>query len=118
MAKFDLPAAFKYINKVTNRKIHYIGHSQGTLIMFIALASNITDIYNNIASFNAYGPVAYLQHQKSKMLAKLSKTKILNALHIFKVQWLLMINDFGMKTLSNLCTTDPIICKNGLKQIS
>lgn len=82
MAKFDLPAAFKYINKVTNMKIHYIGHSQGTLIMFIALASNITDVYSNIASFNAYAPVAYLQHQKSKMLASLSKTRIINALYV------------------------------------
>lgn len=35
---YDLPAAFKYINRITNRKIHYIGHSQGTLAMFIALS--------------------------------------------------------------------------------
>lgn len=38
MATFDLPAAFTYITRVTSRKIHYIGHSQGTMIMFIALS--------------------------------------------------------------------------------
>jgi lysosomal acid lipase/cholesteryl ester hydrolase len=38
MAKFDLPAAFSNIAKITGQKIHYIGHSQGTLIMFIALS--------------------------------------------------------------------------------
>lgn len=38
MAKYDLPAAFEYINNITHKKIHYIGHSQGTMIMFAALA--------------------------------------------------------------------------------
>lgn len=40
MARHDLPAAFLYINQLTARKIHYIGHSQGTMIMFIALAEH------------------------------------------------------------------------------
>jgi gastric triacylglycerol lipase len=38
MAQFDLTASFKYIANKTSKKIHYIGHSQGTLIMFIALS--------------------------------------------------------------------------------
>lgn len=44
MAMLDLPAAFRYIARVTGRKIHYIGHSQGTLIMFIALAQKLRDV--------------------------------------------------------------------------
>jgi lysosomal acid lipase/cholesteryl ester hydrolase len=40
MAQYDLPAAFSYIKNKTNTKIHYIGHSQGTMIMFIALAEH------------------------------------------------------------------------------
>jgi hypothetical protein len=38
MADFDLPAVFKYINNVTNQTVHYIGHSQGTIQMHIALS--------------------------------------------------------------------------------
>jgi pimeloyl-ACP methyl ester carboxylesterase len=38
MAKFDLPAAFTYIVNITKKPIHYIGHSQGTMIMFAALS--------------------------------------------------------------------------------
>lgn len=38
LAKFDLTASFKYIANKTQQKIHYVGHSQGTLIMFIALS--------------------------------------------------------------------------------
>jgi hypothetical protein len=38
MAQYDLTASLKYIANITKQKINYIGHSQGTLIMFIALS--------------------------------------------------------------------------------
>jgi len=38
MADYDLPALFTYVNKITNQKPHYIGHSQGTIQMHIALS--------------------------------------------------------------------------------
>jgi lysosomal acid lipase/cholesteryl ester hydrolase len=38
LARFDLTAGFRYISAKTGMKINYVGHSQGTLIMFIALA--------------------------------------------------------------------------------
>lgn len=38
MADYDLPAVFKYIVNHTSQKIHYLGHSQGTVQMFIALS--------------------------------------------------------------------------------
>ena len=60
MAFQDIPAAFKYINCLTNRKINYIGHSQGSLIMFIALSQNNPTVNEHIASFSALGPVVYL----------------------------------------------------------
>lgn len=38
MADYDLPALFTYVYKITNQKPHYIGHSQGTIQMHIALS--------------------------------------------------------------------------------
>lgn len=38
MADYDLPAIFKYVNGITRQKISYIGHSQGTMQMHIALS--------------------------------------------------------------------------------
>jgi hypothetical protein len=40
MSDYDLPAAFKYIAAVTQFKVNYIGHSQGTIIMHMALSKN------------------------------------------------------------------------------
>ena len=82
MAMYDLPAAFSYITRVTNRKIHYIGHSQGTLIMFIALSQQLKIVSDNLLSFHAYGPVAYLKHQKSAFLGNLAKTDLPDILNV------------------------------------
>lgn len=38
MADYDLPAIFKHVNSITGQKVNYIGHSQGTIQMHIALA--------------------------------------------------------------------------------
>lgn len=40
MADYDLPGGFRYIANQTQQKVSYIGHSQGTIQMFIALAKN------------------------------------------------------------------------------
>ena len=63
MIDYDLPAAFEYIHNVTKKKIHYVGHSQGTLIMFGALSQKNIAIRSLLASFSALGPVAYLTKQ-------------------------------------------------------
>jgi len=76
MGIYDLPAAFKYIARTTSKKIHYIGHSQGTLIMFIALSRQLKDVTDNILSFHAFGPVAYMTHQSCKIFKTISKTSI------------------------------------------
>lgn len=118
MAIYDLPAAFRYIKAATNRKIHYIGHSQGTLIMFIALCQEIKDVRDNLLSFNAFGPVAYLKHQKSKMMNSLSKTNLPSILLRSHVKWLMMLGDSGYLTLSDICVLSPIVCREGLREIS
>lgn len=82
MAKYDVPASLKYINKITQKKIHYIGHSQGTLIMFIALASKFKGVEEYLASFNAYGPVTYMKQTSSKAFTNLAKTPIASLLYV------------------------------------
>lgn len=44
MAIYDLPASFRYINNVTQRKIHFVGHSIGATIMFIALTEMVEGV--------------------------------------------------------------------------
>ena len=76
MAKYDLPAAFEYIKRVTGQKMHYVGHSQGTLIMFIALSLEIPSVRDNLLSFHALGPVAFLTHVTSKAMKIMAKDDV------------------------------------------
>ena len=68
MIAYDLPDAFTYIHKITEKKIHYVGHSQGTMIMFGALSERNPAIRSLLASFSALGPVAYIENMESKLL--------------------------------------------------
>ncbi|KAI6175985.1 Lipase [Aphelenchoides bicaudatus] len=67
MAKYDLPAMFDKIEKVTGQKqIYYVGHSQGTLIMFAKLASEPT-FEKRIKRFFALAPVAEVKRIKGML---------------------------------------------------
>lgn len=78
MADYDLPAAFRYIANQTQKKINYIGHSQGTIQMFAALAKNNAVIESLIDKYFAFGPVAYVEHQQSNILTLLERSDVLN----------------------------------------
>ncbi|XP_054153917.1 lipase member J-like [Oppia nitens] len=65
MIAYDLPSIIDYILKQTNHSsLAYIGHSQGTAIMFGLLASR-PEYSQIIDPFIALAPVAYVSHIKS-----------------------------------------------------
>ncbi|XP_003506002.1 gastric triacylglycerol lipase isoform X1 [Cricetulus griseus] len=72
MAKYDLPATIDFIvQKTGQEKLHYVGHSQGTTIGFIAFSTNPT-LANRIKTFYALAPVATVTYAQSP-LKKLSR---------------------------------------------
>jgi lysosomal acid lipase/cholesteryl ester hydrolase len=63
MGKFDLPAFITYIlAKTGEKKLSYMGHSQGTSQMFSALAENKGNLRSKINLFIAMSPVVQLVH--------------------------------------------------------
>lgn len=65
MAKYDLPATLNYITKYTHQQsIYYIGHSQGTLIGFMAFSEN-EKLAKKIRLMIALGPVFTVGHMTS-----------------------------------------------------
>jgi len=65
MSQYDLPASFEYINKNTGQLINYIGHSQGTTIMFGALSDRIPGVVNNLKKYIAFAPSAFEGNSKN-----------------------------------------------------
>ncbi|XP_072485058.1 gastric triacylglycerol lipase-like [Notamacropus eugenii] len=63
LALYDLPASIDYVVKKTGQKIFYVGHSQGTLIGFLAF-STLPKLAQEVKVFFALAPVFYTQHTK------------------------------------------------------
>jgi pimeloyl-ACP methyl ester carboxylesterase len=110
MAAKDLPAAFEYISKETGRKINYVGHSQGTLIMFAALAEQKREVLNNIRSFVALAPVLFLSNTEVGLLRFLAKTNQTRLLLKLGYREFLPHGDFRNGAKSKICAFLPSFC--------
>ena len=80
MADFDIPAVIPYVLKATNqKKLAYVGHSQGTLQMFAHLSDNPSFI-DNISIFIALAPIGTVRHLEIRFFKILREVPILRAL--------------------------------------
>lgn len=79
MGYYDIPSVIEYIIKINKmfNKINYIGHSQGTCMLFAALTnSNLQDFFRQtINSFIALAPVARVGNIKSGLLSLMDTLK-------------------------------------------
>lgn len=63
--EYDLPAVIEFVQKLTgHKKVGYVGHSQGTLMMF-GLQSMHPEYADIVEPFVALAPVAYCHHTRS-----------------------------------------------------
>lgn len=82
MADYDLPAVLKYINNITKQKLIYIGHSQGTMQMNIALAKRNSVVEDLLQDYFAFGPVATVKYSKSHLVELLDKSELISWYHL------------------------------------
>nr|CAD2180543.1 unnamed protein product [Meloidogyne enterolobii] len=65
MSSIDLPAMINKALEVSGQsKLYYVGHSQGTLIMFAQLSNNNREFVDKISRFYALAPVATIKYIK------------------------------------------------------
>ncbi len=86
MAQYDIPAAFRYVSGATrSNRIHFVGHSEGTAIMFAALSEKNEDIKRNLGRFVAMGPVAFVKNIDSTLIQVVGGTKIMSLLKTLNI---------------------------------
>ena len=76
MGQYDVKANIEYITRITGqKKLTYVGHSQGTSQMFAALSRPETSSFVNskVNKFIALAPIVYLVNSASKLLIDVSK---------------------------------------------
>jgi hypothetical protein len=82
MADYDLPAVFTYVNSITQQKVHYIGHSQGTIQMHIALSKRNPVVESLMDKYFGFGPVAFVKNAKSHILTLLDHSELIAWFHL------------------------------------
>lgn len=71
----DVPAMIDYIlEKTSQDKLYYIGHSQGTSALF-ALAAEKPEYNEKIRLVSALAPIAFMSRMENEVLQILSKGK-------------------------------------------
>ncbi|KAI3961462.1 hypothetical protein MKX01_001198, partial [Papaver californicum] len=66
IVQFDLPATFDFVLKQTEQKVHYVGHSLGTLVALASFSQGISSqVVDKLRLAALLSPVAYLSHMST-----------------------------------------------------
>ncbi|GMH36493.1 hypothetical protein BSKO_04361 [Bryopsis sp. KO-2023] len=119
MVKFDLPAVVDTVLGVAGaEKLAYVGHSQGTLIGFLALA-NDKALAEKVSLAIMMAPVMFVTHMTSpflKFLAFLKSPELMYALG-WK-EFMPRGSEAESSLFTKLCESHPDTCKNVMMAIS
>ncbi|KAL5058694.1 hypothetical protein RYX36_030298 [Vicia faba] len=110
LASYDLPASVEYVYNYTGQKMHYVGHSQGTLMAFAALSQGqLLDMLRSVALLS---PIAHM-NQISSIVTKLAADLfIANDIYWLGIREFNPNADVGAKFLEDICNTLHLNCAN------
>lgn len=123
MGIYDLPAVIDHILSITGeKKISYIGHSQGTTSFFVMMSEK-PEYNDKILKFVAYAPLAFAAHIKSPIInffAKISKP-VYHGLRLLKMNDFMPTNALLTKIGRYSCEAKSlyqVICSNTLFMVT
>ncbi|KAI4308409.1 hypothetical protein L6164_031488 [Bauhinia variegata] len=111
LVAYDLPATFNYVHDKTKQKLHYIGHSQGTLIALAAFSKD--QLLNMLRSAVLLSPIAYVGQMTSPLARNAAYNFIAETLYfnwgIFEFN---LRGDAFVDFLKKMCERPGIDCTN------
>jgi pimeloyl-ACP methyl ester carboxylesterase len=84
MGMYDIPSVLDYIHNMNKKKIIYIGHSQGTIMLFSALTNKLDYFKTRLALFIALGPVALASKVESLLADYINRVEFENYANKYK----------------------------------
>ncbi|CAJ2645645.1 unnamed protein product [Trifolium pratense] len=110
LASYDLPASVQYVYNNTGQKMHYAGHSQGTLMAFAALSQG--QLLNMLRSAALLSPIAHMNQISSKETKLGADLFLANDIYWLGIREFSPIEDVGAKFLDGICHTLNLNCAN------
>ncbi|KAJ7960318.1 Lipase [Quillaja saponaria] len=110
LVKYDLPATIQYVHDLTGQKLHYVGHSLGTLI---ALASFSKDqLLNLLRSAALLSPIAYAGQMTSPLARNAAENYVAEGLSKIGIYEFDPTGQGVIKVLKSICGKPGVDCTN------
>ncbi|MED6144213.1 hypothetical protein PIB30_013590 [Stylosanthes scabra] len=110
LVAYDLPATFEYVHNQTGQKLHYIGHSQGTLIALAALSKD--QLLNMLRSAALLSPIAYVSQMTSPLAKNAADNFFAEYLYKLGIFEFSLRGDAVIQFLKDMCKKPGIDCTN------
>ncbi|CAI0439938.1 unnamed protein product [Linum tenue] len=108
LVNYDLPATVDYVHNQTGEKLHYIGHSQGTLIALASLSKGL--LMDKLRSATLLCPIAYLG-QMNSFLARVGVDLFIAKVNFFSSSAIFNGNRIDVANLlHNICNVPGVDC--------
>ncbi|XP_065879610.1 triacylglycerol lipase 2 isoform X2 [Euphorbia lathyris] len=113
---YDLPAFFDYVYTHTSQKIHYIGHSLGTLIGLASFSEGL--LADKVRSAAFLSPVAYLSHMNTPLGVIAAKSFVGEITTLFGLAEFNPKGEAAGRFLKVLCAYPGVDCYDLLTSIT
>ncbi|KAM0011561.1 putative triacylglycerol lipase [Helianthus debilis subsp. tardiflorus] len=110
LAAYDLPATFQYVHTQTGQKLHYVGHSLGTLIAMAAFSKG--ELVSMLRSAGLLSPVAYVGEITSPLGRNAAENFIAETLKWLGLHEFNPKGDAVTKFLKKICAQPGVDCTN------
>ncbi|CAA6661395.1 unnamed protein product [Spirodela intermedia] len=101
LAEYDLKCMVNYVYSVTNSKVLFVGHSQGTIMGLAALTK--PEVVDMIEAAALLSPISYLDHISSQLVLRAVGMHLDQVLLTMGIHELNFRNDLGVRIMDYLC---------------
>ncbi|OVA20031.1 Alpha/beta hydrolase fold-1 [Macleaya cordata] len=108
LVAYELPAIFQYVHDQTSQKLHYVGHSLGTLIAFASFSQlKLLDMLRSAALLS---PIAYVGQMSSPIARSAAENFVAEVNANLKILMFSMNREAVKKFLKAYCKKPGINC--------
>nr|XP_027062872.1 triacylglycerol lipase 2-like [Coffea arabica] len=108
LAAYDLPASIQFVNDFTGQKLHYVGHSQGTLIALASFSKG--QLVDKLRSAALLSPIGFLGEMTSPLARIGVESFISQALYWLGINEFNPRGDAVIQLLMNICKNPGVDC--------
>ncbi|KAM2060421.1 hypothetical protein ACFX1T_045616 [Malus domestica] len=112
LVAYDLPATFQYVCDQTRQKIHYIGHSLGTLVVLAAISKDLQ--LKNLRTAVLLSPIAYADQMPSPLARAVAENFIAEALYNADLRQFNLKRKAAVEVLKAVCRKPGVDCTHWL----